>query len=1292
MCHSTVDACRVSRVTGTARCQSQVSGVSSSTVTDKPQTPIPEPARPEFHQLLDQLARQDFADAHSDGAPGYDFDEDDIPEDVEGPAWKSLIPDEEVRAHWLHAEIDKLLSFQDKNFQKRDALLLAFTRVSIRVHAQLKSERERMEAEARKHKLNREERRKLSNSVPTLKQFISVLTDYPDIWRTHFGDDGFAKVPELPLRWDPTYNDGKGPLKGIKRSRRLSPDQMAWLEKHLDLLSSSNIIEKIQPDDEHVRQHGIPKACGIFIVPKKEAGEWRMIEDFRNVNLAIDKFCYNMLEVKDSLHHLEGATNFATLDALKGYNQFPVSRDLSYSLVIATSTGELYRFKALPMGFINSAQWYAFVMNDYVLKDLVRHICLAYIDDILVYAKSGQDLLRRLRFILDACRAHNVQLNILKSVLYSDYAIWCGRKVVRGGKLKLPDNVVDSITSIGRPTNARMLQQFLCSMNWYSSWIPGYAEKARPLHELMEVCYSKAGSRRKRAVQKVRVVLTTDPALNGLELLQGVLWKPEHQRAFEGLKDELQNHVELAAPKSDQDRNVLVDASDYAWSLILTQTPPEQGDQPIEERDHEVLHILSGKFSGNSINWHISEKEAYGIFKAARDCEWLLHDAKPVHIYTDHRNLLRLFSPQTAETDVKRPAASRLLRWSLMIMGCNYRIHSIDGNRNVFADYISRVRQHPQKPVPIRGIRAESVRVGSTRASKRRRFSQPVPKSLSKTDPAAFQFRLSRVRPLLHKTAYISEFEIANAQANALQQDKSIQLPEGSASVVLPTGTRLIKVGKKIFLPKHGTRRILAKMIVIAHTMCGHRGVQAVKQNLQDRYVFEGNLDDVAVAQFARECLHCRPDVSYFPRPYGQLPRAAHKNQILHMDYFYVCDGILFKYVLVLMDNATQFLHLTNSASPDAETAALALMRWEALHGLRPDSILVSDQGSHFTAELVQIWCKLSGVRQDFTVANTPWTNSRIERVNRVIKAAYQSLLSQTRLDVAQFHLLTPAVNNVLNSLKRRNLAIDGRWRSPKSLMNAIPEDEIRRNECVITSDGHPTALDTSVYFRDENSRAAKREFVQLAAEFRDYHSTLTKAQAARDVRRAAEHREFFDACLNFSPGDYVLVAAHTRYNLKDQKVKFRWSGPARVVAMHGNSLATVEHVLGAEDVNDKLRREKVHTTRLAFYSHELEDVDVETRIQVLHDNNQFVVKEFIQLADNPHGPGYAVQCSWEGFSPEFTSYEPVDSLYADLGARFVRWLQKHARTTSSQSAIAEFKRIHKKYVAAGHQPLAGVA
>ena len=72
------------------------------------------------------------------------------------------------------------------------------------------------------------------------------------------------------------------------------------------------------------------------------------------------------------------------------------------------------------------------------------------------------------------------------------------------------------------------------------------------------------------------------------------------------------------------------------------------------------------------------------------------------------------------------------------------------------------------------------------------------------------------------------------------------------------------------------------------------------------------------------------------------------------MDYYYVDKGTHYSYVLALMDDFAQFVHLIPAAQATAEVAVQAILQWKAQHGLRPNVTIVSDNGSHFTASVIK--------------------------------------------------------------------------------------------------------------------------------------------------------------------------------------------------------------------------------------------------------------------------------------------------------------------------------------------------
>ena len=74
-----------------------------------------------------------------------------------------------------------------------------------------------------------------------------------------------------------------------------------------------------------------------------------------------------------------------------------------------------------------------------VLKDLIWNICLCYLDDIVIYAKTPQELLERLRTVLD--RLHQVGLKVKPSKCDLFKTEILGHLVSKAGIKPLPEKV-----------------------------------------------------------------------------------------------------------------------------------------------------------------------------------------------------------------------------------------------------------------------------------------------------------------------------------------------------------------------------------------------------------------------------------------------------------------------------------------------------------------------------------------------------------------------------------------------------------------------------------------------------------------------------------------------------------------------------------------------------------------------------------------------------------------------------------------------------------------------------------
>ena len=157
-----------------------------------------------------------------------------------------------------------------------------------------------------------------------------------------------------------------------------------------------------------------PWSANVVMV-KKRSGEYRTCIDFRNLNSLTKRDAYCLPRIDDCLRALAGATWFTTFDLKNSYYQVELAEKDREKTSFVVRGGQ-YSFLRLPMGLCNSASTFQRLM-DVVLSGLAYDICLAYIDDIIVYSGTLKEHYERLRAVLRRICTAGMKIKVEKTVL-----------------------------------------------------------------------------------------------------------------------------------------------------------------------------------------------------------------------------------------------------------------------------------------------------------------------------------------------------------------------------------------------------------------------------------------------------------------------------------------------------------------------------------------------------------------------------------------------------------------------------------------------------------------------------------------------------------------------------------------------------------------------------------------------------------------------------------------------------------------------------------------------------------
>jgi hypothetical protein len=607
--------------------------------------------------------------------------------------------------------------------------------------------------------------------------------------------------------------------------RRMPPNDREFLERHVASLLGAGLVFR----NPRSRWASAPR-----IVRKKEqdadpTADPRMIVDERGVNERTEPMPWPMPILEVVVGELEGATVFFVLDWFRGYWQLPLHKDCQEYFTFITHRG-MYTPTRVPMGATDSVAYCQQVVDE-IFGDLIGNGILCWFDDILGYAKDQDELMTLLDQVLARCERYGLKLHAKKCIFFATEVKWCGRLISAAGVRHCPDRI-QGLVDMQPPRTAADLQQFLCAVNWMRQSIPEYNKLTARLYETLENAMKAAGARKKSKLAKF--------------LLSESGWTDEDDTALAAVRDALLRMVPLAHPRPDAELCLYTDASQDSWGAALTQLEPEELQLPLAQQAHRPLAFLSGKFAGASSRWATIEKEAFAIVEATRRLEYLLLRPRGFRLYTDHRNLVYIFSPHAVDSAVSRYQADKLQRWSLSLTAFQYVIEHVPGEDNVWGDLLSRWGAGPS--------------ISDRRATRVARLAV-----------------VDRVSPLQEaEFVWPSQDEIKQAQ-QAAQESAGGQWPDG---VVREEGRDgLATRDGAVWIPESGD--LQQRLCVVAHAgASGHRGARTTAKALREHFWWPSLDQDVAA--FVQGCLHCMVTAGgKVPRPHGETLVATRPNEVI---------------------------------------------------------------------------------------------------------------------------------------------------------------------------------------------------------------------------------------------------------------------------------------------------------------------------------------------------------------------------------------------------------------------------
>lgn len=386
----------------------------------------------------------------------------------------------------------------------------------------------------------------------------------------------------------------------------------------------------------------------IWVVPKKMDAsgtqKWRIVIDYRKLNEQTIEDKYPLPRIETVLDNLGRATYFSTLDLASGFHQIEIEKEDREKTAFSTEEGH-FQFRRMPFGLKNAPATFQRAINN-ALAGLTPQQCLVYLDDIIIYSKSLQEHINRLKNVFIKCRQANIKIQLDKSEFLHKSVKYLGHIITPDG-VKPDPSKISAIKNFPVPKTRTEIKSFLGLFGYYRKFVKDFAK----ITKFLTVCLKKENK---------------------------IIHTSEFLENFEYCKTLLTNEPLLQYPNFNKPFELTTDASKYALGAVLSQ-------------EGKPICYASRTLNDTEQKYTTIERELLAIVWATKQFRPYLFGVK-FTLYTDHRPLVWL-------RNLKEPN-SKLTRWALKLEEYDFTVTYLPGKLNKVADALSRIQIHPMTIEP----------------------------------------------------------------------------------------------------------------------------------------------------------------------------------------------------------------------------------------------------------------------------------------------------------------------------------------------------------------------------------------------------------------------------------------------------------------------------------------------------------------------------------------------------------------------------------------------------------------
>jgi transposase InsO family protein len=845
--------------------------------------------------------------------------------------------------------------------------------------------------------------------------------------------------------------------------RLKTEDQTKWPREKLrrqtpvEHMALQEILRQLEKRG-FIRPSKSPIASAVHLVCKGDGSGARLTIDYKKLNDVLEKDRYPVPRASDLIATIASKKLFSKVDISSAFHRLRVRAGDEWKTAFITPTG-LYEWLVLPFGLTMAPACFQRALNR-VLGGLLGTqaggggVC-AYVDDILIYADTSEELYRLEEEVLGRLIAAGLPADIKKCEFGVTETRFLGIMVAAGKGTSMNPKKVEAVAGLQKPQTLGELRSAMGLLGWLRPFIPAYARMAAPVYELQR----------------------------GLEKRNDRLaWTQEAEEGFEALKRAVATQQSeggvLKAWDFEGEARVETDASKWAIGGVLRQQD--------EEGQWRPAAYYSRKLSPAESRYSTHDKEMLAVVACLREWDVELRGARAVAVFTDHRTLEHFMS--------KMKCNERQMRWKEeLTMLPSLTLTYWSGAENGLADALSR------RPEDMPAEDDELLRMRTT---------EVIPKELVRLAPItrarAREVQDEATELRLWKEALAADGDYRRWREERAAGERTWSLPRPAsiepADCEIAVGGERMHFRGRIWVPEYEPLRTWILEAYHDGQEQGHPGRDALLHAVKDKYFWPQMKKDAA--RYVRGCDICGRTRVWRERAgfLQPLPLATRPWSHIAMDYATLPEGAGKRYLLVIVDRFTKEVELVATATMEVEELVRAFVeRVVARHGY-PETI-ITDRGAQFTSALWRALCRQGGIEHRHSTAFHPQTDGQSERMVQEVKIYLSRLRTDARTEAktADCEEWLPWAQLAINS--RKNL---GTGTSAFELLHGLRPRNPRE---VVDGDSEldfgPESLSRKARQLEEVLRRRRQEAVAVLASAQDE----MERQANRRRRAAPAYR-----------------------------------------------------------------------------------------------------------------------------------------------------------------------------------------